>query len=265
MQMGRCLRLENPQTYTEKLQWLKLYHRDPLYTKLVDKFEVKKYVAERIGEEHIIPTLGVWDSFDEIDFNSLPSKFVLKCTHDSGGLLICKDRSLLDIPSASKLFNNALNQDYFKLSREWPYKHMKHRIIAEEYMEDSQTGALNDYKFFCFNGKVKILFIATDRGVDTRFDFFDRDFNHLNIVNGHIMSDKKITKPSTFDEMIKIAEKLSENIPHVRVDLYEINGRVYFGEMTFFHWGGMMPFEPQEWDYKIGEWLELPKNKIIND
>lgn len=260
--MKKPLHLKKPKTFNEKLQWLKLYDRNPLYTSLVDKYEVKEYVAERIGREHIIPTIGVWDSVEEIDFDSLPDKFVLKCTHDSGGLLLCKDKSMLNIQEVRRSLNKVLKRNYYKVGREWPYKNVRHRIIAEAYMKDEKSVILNDYKFFCFDGEVKILFVATDRGVDTRFDFFDRDFNHLDIINGHLMSEKKIEKPSKFDEMISIAETLSKDIPHVRVDLYEINEVVYFGEMTFSHWGGTVPFEPEEWDYKLGRWLKLPQKRL---
>lgn len=259
--MKKPLHLRKPETFNEKLQWLKLYNRNPLYTTLVDKYEVKDYVAKKIGSEHIIPTLGVWNSADEIDFDSLPDKFVMKCTHDSGGLIICKDKSKLNIASARKVLEKTLKRSYYSVSREWPYKNVKRRIIAEKFMQDEHSQILNDYKFFCFDGKVKVLFIATDRGIDTRFDFFDTDFNHLDIVNGHPMSDRKIEKPATFDEMLAIAEKLSQGIPHVRVDLYEINGKVYFGELTFSHWGGTIPFEPEVWDYKFGSWITLPQKR----
>ena len=259
----RDLNLENPSYYTEKLQWLKLYDRNPLYTKLVDKYEVKKYISSIIGDEYIIKTLGVWDSFDEIDFESLPEKFVLKCTHDSGGLVICKDKTRFDRKAAKKKINRSLKTNFFWVGREWPYKNVKPRIIAEEYMEDATTKELRDYKFFSFNGVTKALFIATERqnpNEDTKFDFFDENFNHLPFTNGHPNALIPPEKPVRFNEMVEIANKLSEGIPHVRVDLYEVNGKVYFGELTFTHWSGFVPFDPEEWDMKFGGWIRLPEH-----
>ncbi len=259
---GMKFNLDNPKTFNEKLQWLKLYDRKPEYTRMVDKYEAKGYVAERIGKEYIIPTLGVWDKFDNIDFNSLPDQFVLKCTHDSGGLVICKDKSRLDIKAARKKINKHMKRKYFYIWREWPYKDVKPRIIAEKYMEDEKTAELRDYKFFCFNGEAKLLFIATDRqtaGEETKFDFFDMEYNHLPFTNGHPNAAVPPEKPMCFDEMRSLAEKLSAGIPHLRVDFYEVNGRVYFGELTFSHWSGMVPFDPVDWDDKLGEWIDLSK------
>lgn len=265
--MHRPLDLDNPRTYTEKIQWLKLYDRNPLYTKMVCKYDAKEYVKSILGEEYIIPTIGVWDSVEDIDFDSLPNQFVLKCTHDSGGLVICKDKSKLDIYSAKKKLKKCLNTNYYITSKEWPYKNVKRRIIAEKYMVDESGYELKDYKFFCFGGKVKALFVATDRGVEgeeTKFDFFDENFKHLPLTNGHPNTKKTPKKPEFFDEMKRIAEILSKNIPHVRVDLYNINGKIYFGEMTFAHWSGFVPFQPEEWDYIFGSWLVLPSKKQIN-
>lgn len=258
--MGYELDLNNPVTYSEKLQWLKLYDRNPLYTTLVDKYEVKKYIKEKIGAEYIIPTLGIWDSFDEIDFEKLPDQFVLKCTHDSGGLVICKDKSLFNIESAKKIINKCLKKNYYYHLREWPYKDVKPRIIAEQYMEDAEYGELRDYKFFAFDGRVEALFIATDRqkkDEETKFDFFDREYQHLSFKNGHPNAEILPQKPVCFDEMVLLAEKLSAGIPHVRVDFYEVDGKIYFGEMTFFHWSGLMPFEPKEWDKTFGSWIKI--------
>ncbi|MBQ7410444.1 MAG: glycosyl transferase [Clostridia bacterium] len=254
---------DSPKTYNEKLQYLKLYNRNPLYTKLVDKFEVKEYVKKIIGEEYIIPTLGVWDSFDEINFEELPEQFVLKCTHDSGGLVIVTDKSKFDKKKAKRKIEHCLKRNYFYNNREWPYKDIKPRIIAEKYMVDESGYELKDYKFFCFDGKAKSMFIATDRSADTEtcFDFYDMDFNHLPFTNGHPNATKLINKPDKFEEMIKISELLSKDLIHARVDLYNINGKIYFGEITFFHWSGLVPFVPEEWDYKFGEWIQLPKEK----
>ncbi len=261
IRMGYSLNLRNPRTFNEKLNWLKLYDRKPIYTTLVDKYAVKKWVADKIGEKYIIPTLGVWESVEEIPFSELPSQFVLKCTHDSGGLVVCKDKSTLDFSAAKKKLQDSLKKNFYYQSREWPYKNVIPRIIAEKYMEDSGTEELRDYKFFCFDGKMRAMFIASDRQKkfeETKFDFFDRDFNHLPITNGHPNALNVPNKPKSFDEMIHLAEILSDGFPHVRVDFYEVDGNVFFGEMTFSHWGGFMPFVPDEWNYTFGSWITLP-------
>ena len=256
--------LKNPKTFNEKLQWLKLHDRKPEYTLMVDKYEAKRYVADIIGEQHIIPAFGVWNSFDEIDFDALPDQFVLKCTHDCGGLVICRDKSQLDIAAAKKKIEKAMKVNYYWGEREWPYKNVKPRILAEKYMEDSELGDLRDYKFFTFDGEVKALFIATERASvseETKFDFFDADFNHLPFTNGHPNAEVMPKKPQNFERMKQLASKLSRGIPHLRVDFYEVDGEIYFGELTFSHWGGMVPFDPPEWDGIFGSWIELPKKK----
>ncbi len=260
--VGHKLNLDNPKTYNEKLQWLKLNNIHSEYTQMVDKIEAKKYVATIIGEKYIIPTIGIYNNVDEIDFNKLPEQFVLKCTHDSGGIVVCKDKSKLDIKQAKDKLKKGWGQNYFKYNREYPYRDLTPRIIAEVYMEDGKTAELRDYKFFCFNGEVKALFIASDRmtsGEETKFDFFDAEYNHLPFTNGHPNAKTKPEKPVQFELMKKLAAKLSQNIPQVRIDFYEVNGNVYFGEITFFHWSGMTPFDPIEWDYKFGEWIKLPQ------
>ena len=264
--MGQELNLDNPKTFNEKLQWIKLYYHDPLYTELVDKLLVKDYISKMIGDKYVIRTLGVWSSFEDIDINKLPNQFVLKCTHDSGGIYICKNKSNIDIKKAKSILSNSLKRNYYYLGFEWPYKNVIPRIIAEEYKEDNITKDLRDYKFFCFNGKVKALFVATDRqnaNEEVKFDFFDENYNHLPIKQGHENALIPPEKPSKFEEMKMLAEKLSINIPHVRIDFYEANNQVYFGEMTFFSYSGWTKFEPYEWDYKFGEWLILPPQKII--
>lgn len=260
--MNKKLDLEKPETYNEKLQWIKLYDRKPEYSAMVDKAEVKKVVSNLIGEQHIIPTLSIWEKFDDIDFNKLPNQFVLKTTHGCGGIIICKDKSKLDIAAARDEIVFSFKHNYFVYGREWPYKNLRPRIIAEKFMVDESGVELKDYKFFCFDGEPKAMFIASDRPHDTRFDFFDMDFNLLPFTNGHENSTKKIQKPQNFQLMVELARKLSQGIPHVRVDLYNINGKVYFGELTFFHWGGMVPFVPEEWDYKFGSWLTLPQKSL---
>ena len=256
--------LKNPKTYNEKLNWLKLNDRNPEYTKMVDKYEVKKYVSNIIGEEYIIPTLGIWDKFDDIDFDELPEKFVLKCTHDSEGVVIVKDKSKFEKNVARKKINDALKCNFYYIGREWPYKKIKPRIIAEKYMEDEECGELRDYKFFCFNGEPKAMFIASDRGIgETKFDYYDLEFNHLNIIQHYPNSNLKIEKPKNFDKMIELAKILSKNFIHVRVDFYEVNGKIYFGELTFYHFSGFQPFVPNEWDYKFGELINL-KEELEN-
>lgn len=265
--MRQKLHLDPPVTFNEKLQWLKLHDHNPLYTTLVDKVEVKKYVANIIGEEYIIPTLGVWDSVDDIDFDALPNQFVLKCNHDSGGIVICKDKSKLDITAAKKKLRKALrSDDAFYGGREWPYKNVKKRILAEKYMSEFdrqgvQLNELKDYKFFCFDGEVKALFVASDRqnkNEDTKFDFFDADFNHLDLRHGHPNATHVIEKPKMFEEMKDVAKTLSKGFRHLRVDLYEVADKIYFGELTLFHHTGMVQFEPPAWDAIFGEWLRLP-------
>lgn len=262
VKIGKWINWKNPETYNEKLQWLKLYDRKPEYSIMVDKYDVKNYVKDRIGEKYIIPTIGVWNSFEEIDFNELPNQFVLKCTHDSGGIVICKDKSYFDINSARNIINKSLKKNYYYTGREWPYKNVKPRIIAEKYMEDKEDCELRDYKFFVFNGIPKAMYIATDRtdlSKDTCFDFYDMDFNHLDFRNGHPNTIKNLNKPDKFDEMKKLAGVLGEGIPQVRIDFYQVNGEIYFGEITFFHHSGFIPFDPEIWDKKIGEWVELPE------
>lgn len=256
--VGYSLNLDNPRSYNEKLQWLKLNDLHLEYTQMVDKVEAKKYVASKIGEKYIIPTISVYDNVEEIDFDALPKQFVLKCTHDSGGIVVCKDKALLDVEKAKRKLKKGWGKNYYKYNREYPYRDVKPRIIAEQYMEDESGYELKDYKFFCFSGEPQLLFVATDRPLDTKFDFFDLNWNHLPFTNGHPNNPNPIAKPKNFEEMKDVARKLSQGLPHVRVDLYNVNGKIYFGELTFFHWSGMTPFVPQEWDYKLGELIKLP-------
>ena len=258
---GKEPNLENPQTFNEKLQWLKLYDRQEKYTMLVDKYRVKQYITEKIGAEYVIPVVGgPWKSADEIELDSLPKQFVLKCNHDCGSVVVCRDKDSFDLSAARKKLNAALQKNYFWVGREWPYKNVEPCIFAEAYMEDPTDQELRDYKFFCFHGQPKLIFIATDRGnesVETKFDFFDMEFNHLDIRNGHPNAEVTPHKPHNFDVMKALAEKLSQGIPHVRVDFYEVDNKIYFGEMTFFHWGGMVVWEPEEWDERLGTWLDI--------
>lgn len=258
--MDKRLNLKNPKTYNEKLQWLKLNDRNPDYSSLVDKYEVRNYIKKTIGEDYLIPLLGVWDNVDDINFDQLPNQFVLKCTHDSGGLVICQDKNTLNINKAKKKLKKSLKHNYYWGQREWIYKNIKPRIIAEKYMVDESEKELKDYKFFCFNGEVKTLFIASDRGLDTRFNFYDLNFNQLPFMQKYPNSQKVIRKPQGFEKMIELARVLSKDIPHARVDFYDVNGRILFGEITFFHFSGWEKFEPSEYDEVFGKWLNIPFN-----
>ena len=255
------LELENPKTYNEKLQWLKLYDRRQEYTQMVDKYAVRQFVSDRIGEKYLVPLLGgPWSSFNEIDFDALPDQFVLKCTHDSGGVIICCEKENLDQKYSKRIIEKSLQRNYYKRSREWPYKNVNPQIIAEQYLTDESGTELKDYKFFAFDGTVKAVFVATDRyaKTETRFDFYDENFQHLPFTNGHPNAKIAPHKPKNYDEMVKIAETLSRGFPHVRVDLYNVDGKIYFGELTLYHWSGMVPFEPEDWDRVFGDWISLP-------
>ena len=264
--MNRELNLDDPVTYTEKLQWLKLYDHRPEYSVMVDKYAAKEFVAERIGAEHVIPLLGVWDSVEDIDFENLPQRFVLKTTHDSGGIVICKDKAKLNITAAKKKLNRFMKREYYRCNREWPYKNVKPRIIAEKYMLNHEGSAeLSDYKWFCFDGVARVMFVVTDRqtpGVGTKMDYFDMEFRHLPFTNGCPNATREIEKPVNFERMREMAERISKGLPHVRVDFYEADGQVYFGEITFFDGCGMTPFEPEEWDTIFGSWIQLPEKTL---
>ena len=256
--MWRLVDLDEPRTFSDKLQWLKLYDRKPKYTKMVDKYEAKEYVSKIIGKKYIIPTIGIYNSFDEIDFSKLPKQFVMKCTHDSGGIVICKDKDKLNIEEAKIKINNSLNNNYYWMWREWPYKKVKPRIIIEKYMEDKETKELRDYKYFCFDGKAKLMFIATDRCIHkTKFNFYDMDFNLLPFKQHYPNDKRKIKKPKSFNKMKELAEKLSKGLPQIRVDFYEINGKVYFGEFTFYNFSGLSKFNDDKWDIEFGKYIDI--------
>lgn len=266
--MGKELNLANPKTFNEKLQWLKLYNHKPKYTMMVDKYAVRKYIAETIGEEYLIPLLGVWDNPDDIDFDALPNQFVLKCNHNSGlGMCICKDKSKLDVGKVKAELRKGLQQDYYLTNREWPYKNVARKIIAEKFMEDDNDNAdwgLIDYKIHCFNGEPKFVLVCSERFSrnGTKEDFFDINWNKLPFKRPHLQcSDKSLKQPSAFNKMIECSQLLSKNIPFIRCDFYEIDGMVYFGELTFFPASGLEAFEPEEWDYKLGSWLKLPEKQ----
>lgn len=261
LKMGKWINWKNPLTYNEKLQWLKVYNRRKEYSRLVDKYEVKEYVRSIIGDEYVIPTLGMWENAEDIDITNLPDQFVLKTTHSGGntGVVICKDKSNFDLAAARQKLRLSLSHSIYKGLREWPYKDVKPRIMAEAYMSDNKHDTLLDYKFYCFDGEPKVLVIATGRNENLCFDYFDMDFNHLPFEQGGPNSQKSIAKPQNMEKMIELAATLSKGMPHVRMDFYEVNSQVYFGEYTFFDSSGMANFNPIEWDYKFGSYIKLPR------
>lgn len=261
---GKKLNLKDPKTFNEKLQWLKLYDRKAIYTLMVDKYEVKEYVAKIIGKKFIIPTLGIYNKFDEIEFDELPNEFVIKCTHDSGGLIICKDKTKFDKTKAKKKISRCLKNDFYYSSREWPYKNVKKRIIVEKYMATENQKELIDYKFFCFNGEPKFLYISeglSDHST-AKISFADMNYKKTEFYrNDYTPFDELPPKPNNFENMKQLAKKLAQGIPFVRVDLYEIEGKIYFGELTFYPGSGYIPFNTKEWDIKLGKLIEIDNEK----
>ena len=260
---GFRLDLEKPKTFNEKLQWLKIHYREDNLTMMVDKYAVKEYVAEKIGDKYIIPTIGVWENAEDIDFSLLPDKFVLKCTHDSGGLVVCNDKSKLNFSKTKKWLNRRLKRNFYEYKKEWPYKNVKARIIAEKFMEDDSVinaNGLTDYKFFCFNGVVDCVMVCIDRGInDTKFYFFDENWNLLKLNKRGIEAPSGFTlpKPACIKEMFEIAALLSKGIPFARVDLYCINEQPYFGEITFFPKSGYDANLLEETDNYLGNKIDL--------
>ena len=259
LSLGYSVNLKNPRTFNEKLQWLKLYDRKPIYTQMSDKYAVREFITEKIGEDYLIPLVGgPWNSVEEIDFDSLPEKFVLKTTHDSGGVVICRDKANFDIDAAKTKLAKKMKKNYFYGNREWPYKGVVPRIIAEQYMEDKAETALMDLKFFCFNGEPKVMYMTKETVDDSIVDFFDMEFNHLDIRMEENFSEFPPEKPANFDEMKNLAAVLSKDIPHLRVDFYSINQKTYFGELTFYHNSGTTHIYPLEWEKIWGDWIKLP-------
>ena len=262
--MGKKLDLKNPKTFNEKLQWLKLYDRRPEYTKMVDKYEVRKYIAKTIGEEYLIPLLGVYDSFDDIDFDRLPNQFVLKPNHTSGDFYICRDKSKIDYKKLKKEVNRWLKREYYWLHREWPYKNVKPRILCEKYLVDESGKELIDYKFMCFNGEVKCIFVCSNRNspLGLNIDIYNVDWNLMPFGRPNSpRTGVKIPKPRNFNKMIEFAEKLAKDIPFIRVDFYEVDGHLYFGELTFYPTSGFGKFTPEYYDDILGSWLKLTIEK----
>ncbi len=260
---GKWIDWKSPKAFTEKLQWLKVNAFRPEYVEMVDKVEVKKYIAGRLGEEYVIPALGVWDSADRIDFDNLPDKFVLKCNHDSGTVVVCEDKSSLDKDAVRKKLAKALKYNYYLAGRETPYKYVNRKIFAEKFIQNDGLGELLDYKFFCFNGEPKIIKVDFGRATGHHANYYDMEMNLLpfGVVTSHPVYSRHFDKPANFDRMVEIAKDLSKGIPFVRIDLYNLNGKIYFGEITFFPTSGFNPFTDPAWDLRLGEWLELPEKK----
>lgn len=262
LQMGYPLNLKSPKTFSEKLQWLKLYDRKPEYTTMVDKYAVKNYVAKKIGEQYIIPTLGVWDSAKDIDFDALPQQFVLKCTHDSGTVVICRDKDKLDKQATIKQLNKWLKRNYYRKWREWPYKNVPPRIIAEKYMEDNSQKPdvkkdLPDYKFFCFNGEPKYCQVITGRNDKMCIDFFDKDWYHqpFHEPQNYPFADIEPQKPNNYEQMWNAARELAKDKDFSRIDFYQIQDNVYFGEITFYPTSGFGGFSPENYDEILGKMI----------
>ena len=257
LKCGKPLNLKAPQTFNEKQNWLKLYDRNPLYTNLVDKYRVKAHVARIIGDEYVVPCYGFWENVDDIDYKSLPQQFVLKCNHNSGGICICRDKKNINIAAFKDRLQGKLNENFYKYSRVWPYKNVKKGVLADMFLDDHMGSELRDYKWWCFNGEPKVMY-CTNKGEDVYENFYDMDFNPLDISHGFRRFEPEIEKPAEFELMKELAAKLSAGIPFVRIDFFDVEGHVYFGEFTFCDWGGMLPLS-DEWENRLGSWITLPK------
>lgn len=261
--MGYNLDLDHPKSFNEKLNWLKINDRKPVYVKMVDKVDAKEYIKEVLGtDKYIIPTLGIFNSVDEIDLSKLPDKFVLKCTHDSGGIVICDGKDKFDWEKGKKVLSKGLKQNYYWTRREWPYKNVKPRIIAEEYKVDESGWQLKDYKVFCFNGEPRFVEVDYDRYVGHKLNVYDLDWNYIDFyMTSHNDPNVKIGKPEKLQEMLDVAKKLAAGTIFVRVDFYSIYTELYVGELTLTPGSGMIDFYPKEYDWKLGEMLKLPIEK----
>lgn len=261
-EMGKTVDLSNPKTFNEKLQWLKLHDRKSEYTQMVDKYEAKKYVANLIGQEHVIPTLGIYDRFENIDFSELPDQFVIKCTHDSGGLVICRDKRKFDVLRARKKIQKSLRTNYYWYGREWAYKQVTPRIIVEEYMEEECSAGLTDYKFFCFNGEPRLLYVSDglENHQTAHISFYNMDGGELPFHRkDYLPRAKPLILPANFATMKVIAERIAKEIsnPFVRIDLYSVQGAIFFSEITFCPCGGMLPFTPENYDRILGDMIDI--------
>ena len=267
--MGQRLNLKCPSTFSEKLQWLKLYDRRREYSMMVDKLAVKDYVASVIGKQYVIPSLGSWDSPEDIEWELLPKRFVLKTTHGGGsmGVIVCKDKDSFDKQKAVEKLKCSMKQDIYKYFKEWPYKNIKKKVFAEVFIETNpDVSDLPDYKWYCFNGEPKFCQVIQDRTTEETIDFFDTEWKHqefigLNPTAGHALS--AIPKPTLLNIQLQIASKLSKGIPFSRIDLYEIRGSVYFGEITFVPMGGFGKFRPELYNEILGELINLNTQSIV--
>lgn len=255
----RHLDLDNPKSFNEKIEWLKLYDRRQEYTMMTDKYLVRNYVAQKIGEEHLIPLLGVWDNANQIDFNQLPDKFVLKCNHDMGSVVICSDKKTFNEKRARRELNKHLRINYFWPSREYNYFNIDRKIIAEEFISDENSSELSDYKFFCFDGVPRLIQVDKNRFTDHVRNFYTPNWEYIEVENGcKTDNNLKIERPDNLEEMLEIASTLSNGYPHIRVDLYNVSGKILFGELTFHHGGGAMKVIPYKYDEIWGSYLTLP-------
>lgn len=256
---GKILNLQSPTTYNEKLQWQKLYDHNPLYTMLVDKYAVREFVEKKIGTEYLVNLYGVYNHFNEIDFKSLPERFVLKCTHDCGSIIVCTDKSKLNVKRARKRLKTAMERNYFYYSREWPYKNVSPKIVCEEYLIDNDSDELRDYKIFCFNGRPKLIQVHFDRFSSHKTNTYSTEWKLLDVSFSNYPSDPEanIPRPEKLNLMLQLASRLSEGLPQARVDFYYVNNQIYFGEITFFHAGGMAPFVPESFNEDLGKLIDL--------
>ncbi len=259
---GKKLNLKNPQTFCDKLNWLKIHDRRPEYTRMADKLAVREYIKDVLGEDICIPLLGAWEHYDDIDFDALPDQFVLKCNHDSGSVKIIKDKAAMDHEALRKFFEGRLALNAFVLGREFPYRDIKPRIFAETYMISQGDVDIRDYKFLCFDGSPKLMYIITDRSNGGQKDFYDMDFSHVDITAVYPQATHTPTRPGSFETMKAFAAKLSQDFPFIRIDFFEINGTLHFGEFTFYDDGGFWPKQPEEWEYRMGSWIDLDSQKI---
>lgn len=265
---GKHLHLHNPKRFNEKIQWIKLYYRRNIMTQLADKYAVREWIKDTIGEEYLIPLLGVYDSFDEIDFDKLPNEFVLKCNHDCDSVIVVKDKSSLDVDAAREKLSSCLSRNYYYFAQEWVYKNIPPKIVIEKLLKDNTTDKIKDYKFFCFNGEPRIIYVSlNDVIIDGKYaiDYYDINFDKLPITHRtHPNSNVTLSKPFCLNKMVELASALSKEFPFVRVDFYEVNRKIYFGEMTFYPTGGFGDLKPDKWNDILGSWLQLPSKKIID-
>lgn len=272
---GNKMNWENPRSYNEKCNWMKLYHRNPQYALLADKIEAKKYVESVLGPGNTFPLIAVYDKVEDIDFDKLPNQFVIKANHDSGGLCICKDKSKgiivrgksddhrnLSYDEVRKILKKSLKTNYYWRNREWPYKNIKRRILVEQFMQQSDGSGLNDYKFFCFNGEPKYVWMGTNY-TPMHFDVYSADWTNQHVEWGYVNAPCDVPPPPGYEQMLEMARKLSKGFPHVRVDFFNIDGKIYVGEFTFYTWAGLTPFKPAEWDQKFGDLIDLSTIEII--